>query len=879
MNLFPLTIRTILFLIILFILPLVVCPVLGQAVQKRKLTSDFYHLWGNTHIDKISNDANWLSYKTEYENGIDTISVKSLLNNSRFYFPSGYNSTFAGNDFFVCQSSTNLNLLNLKTLNNEVISNVAKYNYCEADHNLVILKKNTDKNTVLLVRSLKNNSVREISNIKDFSVSPKNSFMIYSTSSEDHSTIHLLNLITEEDIKVVTKPKKSLFSTFTWQKGGEALAFFGLSDNLKISSLYFYNFKNKKLSELKEEEIIGLPQKLFFYWDPFFKIVISDNLQHVFFSVKPNELSNIPLDSSPEIWNANDKWIYPQSQINGNFESSPKIAVWNLKLNQCRQVTTPNYPKLILAGDFQNTVLYNPVQYEPQFNDEGPSDFYILDLNTFEKSLLLKKQFEHKFSVIPSPGGKFIAYYKDDNWWIYNIHLKSHTNVTSKIGIKFSSKNQLLSPESICGSPGWTTNDNEILIYDQYDIWAVRTDGTSFRRITQGRENNIVYRIDDNCALSSFSYIYDGAKNQVFDIGKTLILKGQGEDGKTGYFQWSSNNKLKTIIYEDSFIDELKYNIKENKFVFKEQKFNMPPKFQLIDSLSKKTTFYNSNEVHNKFFWGKSQLINYQNSKNESLKGILIYPANYDASLKYPLIVYIYELLSQNLHIYSNPTLYNESGFNPAVLSAEGYFVLMPDILLEKGNPGISAADCVIAATKKIIHSGLVDSSSVGLMGHSFGGYETSFIVTQTNLFTAAIPSGAITDLTSFYFTVNQNSGRPDWWRFHNVQWNIESSPFESPNLYDANSPIRHAEKIATPLLMWSGKEDGQVNPKQSIEFYLALRRLGKKNILLLYPDEHHTLTNTANQKDLTIRTLQWFDYFLKKKRDIANLWVAEGTE
>lgn len=164
-----------------------------------------------------------------------------------------------------------------------------------------------------------------------------------------------------------------------------------------------------------------------------------------------------------------------------------------------------------------------------------------------------------------------------------------------------------------------------------------------------------------------------------------------------------------------------------------------------------------------------------------------------------------------------------------------------------------------------------------GLIGHSFGGYETAFIITQTNLFKTAVAGSSVTDLTSFYLSVNLNDGKPDMWRFHNEQWRIGKTPFEAPEIYYNNSPVANAEKVNTPLLLWAGKEDKQADFRQSLEYYLALRRLGKKNILLLYPNEGHTLADKTNQRDLTGRILQWFAYYLKD--DKSSQWITNGVE
>lgn len=192
-----------------------------------------------------------------------------------------------------------------------------------------------------------------------------------------------------------------------------------------------------------------------------------------------------------------------------------------------------------------------------------------------------------------------------------------------------------------------------------------------------------------------------------------------------------------------------------------------------------------------------------------------------------------------------------------------------------KGDTGVSALDCVVAATNKVIEMNIVQKNKIGLLGHSFGGYETNFIVTQTNIFSAAVSGAGVSDLTSWYLSLGWNTGKPDMWRLESQQWRMGKSFYDDQESYYRNSPIIHATKIQTPLLLWAGKLDLQVDWHQTMEFYLALRRLEKKNIMLLYPNEQHVLFNAENQIDLTNRIEQWFDYHLKDNKTFS--WISKG--
>jgi len=863
-------------LFLLYILPLASCPLWGQSVQKKHLAPDGYGLWGEMHIDRISPDENWASFKISYQSGADTIFVRHLKHGNRyFHFAGGENSIFTKENFFICQTADQLQILNLETGQKQIISEVAQYGYIAATAQLLILRKK-NAGTALEIRFPFSPAVREIPDVTEFLASPDGRYLAFSTFLNGQNSLCILDLKRIYTPKKITSCSNENFTGLTWHKSSNAFAFFKLADNPANNSLFYFTVKNEKLYELNSESQSGLASGSALVYDPFYKIVISDNLQNVFFTAQTlTSDTQTKQKSNVEIWNANDKWIYPQNLNYGNYEAALKINLWKPQNNAIKPITSVKLPKIMLMADYQNAILFNPMEYEPQFEDEGPSDFYIINLETLETQPFLKKQFGHQTTVIPSPTGKYIAYFKENNWWIYTISTKIHKNITAAMDVKFTAKTRTLAPESLCGSPGWNNGDSEILLNDQYDIWAVSVQGNYSRRLTRGRESKISFRVAKSFDTNGLSYLYDGINAASLDLNKDLILHARGEDEKTGYFLWNRLRGVKPIIYEDIFVDELKYNLNTKGILFRQQKYDLSPQV-IYSSLSSETRIiHDSNPHQSKYFWGSSKLLRYQNSKGQNLKSALIYPASYEPGKKYPMVVNVYETQSNGLHIYNNPTLQNGAGFNSTILALEGYFVLLPDIVLEKGNPGISATDCVLAATKKVLEMGLVEQDKIGIIGHSFGGYEAAFIATQTSMFATAIASGGITDLNSFYFTVNQRSGKPDMWRFQSEQWNMGKTPYEDPISYYNNSPIMQAEKITAPVLLWTGKSDMQVDAHQSYEFYLALRRLGKKCIMMLYPNESHVLTDAANQKHITLKVLEWFDYFLKNNQD--KKWITEG--
>ncbi|MEP6930041.1 MAG: prolyl oligopeptidase family serine peptidase, partial [Flavobacterium sp.] len=682
------------------------------------------------------------------------------------------------------------------------------------------------------------------------------------------NTIVILDLNNIGNQKEVITLREYL-SNLTWQKDGHSLAFMKGVSGQKINGIYHYILESGKLFELSSQMWPDSFKDIPAVYEPDGKILISDDLEKVFFSFSTSK-NNAGTKGNPiaEVWHANDPLIYPMQRNKDRFEKDIKLAFWLPFADQVKIITSDEMPNVMLSGDCNYAVLSDPKAYEPQFEYEGSRDFYVLDLKTFEKKILLKKQPFFPWAFSFSPDGKYMAYFRDDSWWTYNFKTGINTNITAGTGAEFTAKERSLIPKSICGSAGWTQDNNQIILYDKFDLWAVHADGNLLKRLTRGREADIIFRIAPEHGRYNKDYFFDTVPSERLDLHNGLILTASGDDGKTGFYSWNLSGKEKPIVYKAGLVDQLLYSSDKKTFVFREQRFDMSPKLAIKKPAAIPEYFFSSNPQQKKYFWGRSELIEYQNSKGVKLKAALFYPAGYNPSKKYPMIVNIYEIKSSELHHFVNPTYYEENGFNLSIMTSEGYFVLFPDISLEYQNPGLSAADCVISAVEKVIALNIIDKDKIGLTGHSFGGYESSFIVTQTNIFAAAIASGAITDLVSFYHNINKSTGRPDMWRFKNEQWNMGDTPYSLPEAYYSNSPINFVHNIQTPVLLWSGKNDTQVDTSQSIEYYLALRRLGKKAALLLYPDQGHLIVNDEQQIDLSLRTLQWFDHFLKDRKE-----------
>lgn len=849
---------------ILWILLLVVLSAkLTAQNKKRQLTEADYKLWSTMNVEQLSEGGNWVSYSLHYESNADTLFVKHTKRHKTFTFPGGSNGRFVKDGFFICQDSEGeLLIQNLSKGTLKVITDVSHYTIAK-DGKQLIFQRTVEGKSDMVIRNLENTTEVVTSNVDSYSYSTEANSVVYSMGS----TLHITDLSSNVKRVIATGSKAGSFSDFAWQKNGESVAYFY---NDSVVSIGFYKIKEQKNYIFDSKSFGDFPRNNTIYNSSSTPLTISDDGGKVFFGTKPADV--IEENNGVQIWNTADKSLYPEKRNLKNWTTLPKLAVWVVDTNTFRFITNNEFPHLMLTGDQQNALLYNPIGNEPQFDRDAPIDFYLSDIKTGTKQLLLAKQSPDFNKLTVSATGKFVAYYKDKDWWIYDITAHEHQNLTSIIGVRFDDENYNRSGErKIAGIAGWTTDDEALLVYDTYDVWLVKTDGSGYKRLTDGRSEHISYRIvpesDVNQSHSNFSWNQKGT----FPLAEGLLLKSVS-DTKNGYYRWTEKNGIQEIVLSSNRIGPIQFSKNKEIFIYSDEHYHQAPRLLWQFKSSKPSLIYQSNIQQKQYEWGFSKLIRFENPKGELLKGALFYPAGYSPEKAYPMVVHIYEQQAAQYNAYVNPSEYNYDGFNISNFTSQGYFVLLPDIKKEIGNPGMSAVDCVTAAVNEVLQHEPVDAKRVGLLGHSFGGYQTNFIITQTNMFAAAISGAGIADIISNYLYVSPSTSRSNGWRYEFNQSSIGVSLFDNYDAYFRNSPITFARQIQTPLLLWAGDEDKTVHFHQSVEMYSALRRMQKSCTMLVYEDASHSLVKKEYQRDLTSRMHQWFDYYLKS--DSKPDWV-----
>jgi dipeptidyl aminopeptidase/acylaminoacyl peptidase len=822
---------------------------------KRQLTEADYKLWSTMNIEQLSDAGKWVSYSLHYESGNDTLFVKNTKTLTTFAIPKGINGRFAKEGFFICQNSDGQLLLrNLTSGSSEVTKDVISYSISRKG-NYVIIHRSGANGSELVIKNIGTTHEIIIPSVDSYSYNAVANSVVYNSGPR----LLLTDLDANLTKTITTCSATCTFSDFVWQKNGEAVAYFVRES---IVSLGYYSIKEQSNYLLGKDSSADFPKGSSIYNSSFTPLTISDNGTKVFFGLKPTEDNDEYL--GVQLWNTADKSLYQEKRKLKGWTVLPKVAVWIIADNTFKMVTSIEYPYLTLTGDQKNALLFNPIANDPQFDRDAPIDFYLLNIATGEQKLFLSKQSADLTKLSVSSTGRFVAYFKDNDWWVYDIDTNEHQNLTVLSGKTFNDETYNRSGEKkVAGIAGWTINDAALLIYDTYDVWLFKTDGSGYKKLTDGREKNLIYRVVpqslENQGISNFSWNQKGS----FNLAAGLVLKATN-DATSGYFRWEQNIGMHKIIFGSNRLSEIKISSNDDVTVYTEEHYHLPPRIIVRHKDQRAKILYASNAQQKKYNWGFSKLISFVNFKGETLKGALFYPAGYTPDKSYPMVVHIYERQAAQYSKYTNPTVFNYDGFNISNFTSQGYFVLLPDINKIEGNPGRSAVDCVSAAVAEVLAHEPINPNKIGLVGHSFGGYQTNFIITQTNIFAAAISGSGISDVVSDYLYVSGNTSKANGWRYEFNQASIGVSPFDNYDAYIRNSPITYAKHIKTPLLLWSGDQDITVNYSQSVELYLSLRRMQKASIMLLYEGDSHSIGNKLHQRDLTIRMQEWFNYYLQ---------------
>ncbi|MCU0705684.1 MAG: prolyl oligopeptidase family serine peptidase [Fimbriiglobus sp.] len=575
------------------------------------------------------------------------------------------------------------------------------------------------------------------------------------------------------------------------------------------------------------------------------------------------------------LWHWKDEAIQPMQKVRAGADRNKSYrCVYFLDTKEFkhvadedREVGVPQY------GDWGVGRSDKPYRGQT-WRSPNPVDYALVNVRTGESKPLVR---ELGGGVQSSPNGKAVAWFDGKDWFAATVPDGKPVNLTAKLKEKFFNEefDQPMTPTSY-GSAGWSTDDKYLFVYDRFDLWRLAADGSEAKNITDtGRALGVRLRLlrvekpddDDTPGV-----------DRGLDTGKPWLLAAENLTTRdTGFYRLPPNAKPQLLLMGARKYGPPTKAKKADTQILTVQTFHDYPDYYATDAQFKEMKrLTDINPRVREFNWGTAELVNFKSTDGQALQSILVKPENFDPSKKYPMVVYIYERLTDGLHTFRLPTVSRGQVINPTHYASNGYLVLMPDIAYKTGQPGPSAIKCVLPAIQAVVDRGFVNEQAIGINGQSWGGYQIAYMVTQTDRFKAAVAGAPVSNMISAYNGIRWGTGLPRQFQYEHTQSRIGGTPWTAPLKFIENSPVFFADKVNTPLLMIHNDADDAVPWYQGVEYYLALRRLQKEVYLLNYNNQPHNLSNRAAARDFAVRMQQFFDHHLKGEP--MPEWMAKGV-
>ncbi len=616
--------------------------------------------------------------------------------------------------------------------------------------------------------------------------------------------------------------------------------------------------------------------------------VFSDDASKLYLGIAPPPILNDTTLLKEEIvdvevWAWNDKLLYTQEKNRLENEKKRSYSVvFHIGQKRFVPLGSPELPELRFQEERNaNLALgFTEEPYTQYITSEGTphKDLYAVNLETGDKKQIVK---DLRCNPRLSPAGKYIAWWSDPDtaWFAWNAGTGNIARLTDNRTVPFfDEETDVPDYPGEHGLAAWTESDGALLIYDKYDLWKIDPDGKKKpQRVTNGRESKTVFR-----------YIKLDPEQRSIPRNAPMLLHKFNDVTKTEAYTWlnlpqenTSNLGVFVPFLKEKWNEGYAYTrspIKaryDEAFLYSRENYASFPNLIYASPDVGEKLISNANPQQSEYNWGSIEMVEWTSLTGEKIKGLLVKPEGFDPKKQYPMIVNFYERLSDELNRHRAPD-FHRSQINFTVYASRGYLVFAPDINYRIGYPGESAYDAIMSGVTSLISKGFVDPKRVALQGHSWGGYQSAYLVTRTNLFACAEAGAPVANMTSAYGGIRWESGLNRAFQYEHQQSRIGGTLWEKPKQYIENSPLFALDKVETPLLILSNDKDGAVPWYQGIELFTGLRRLGKPAWLLNYNDEPHWPVKIQNRVDFQKRMQQFFDHYLMDAPEPS--WMKRGV-
>ena len=919
---------------IAFLVFIIGLPFLAQAQDQ--LTFEDVMKFEDITQSSISDQGNWLMYTVAPDRGDARVVVQSVSGTQKYELKLVSSPTMSSDETWVAARTqaalthrlkdqrnapkNGMALLSLEDGSVERIDSVARFEFSNNGQWLVYQKlqskeveelksKNKRLGSPLRLRNVATQQEMSFDFVSEFAFDSLSAYLAFAVvdTSNAKNGLFVIYLDSQEQLPI-EQTTFGLFSNLTWAPKTANLAYTTSSYNQEYlhSDAYLKLWDSKRNSvstlvapdEVDQEYALRSRNQLVFTHD-------GDRL---FFGLRDRAMVDLEMpDIAAEEFSENTELVEGAESVQGaeNNEQlydidaiisgrgldiwhgedplikTQEILTWDRRKNHLYtsvvhlgrktkwvQLADKIMPEVRIAHNSERVLGYNNQPYQREITWDGSySNWYLVDVNSGDRTSLLTH-----YGSWPelSPSGQQVVWYADKHWYLHTVATNKTQNLTEALDVPFYNEDHDYPSEVPgYGVAGWTKGDEQVLIYDKFDIWSFTTrDGRSIN-ITGGlgRADHRIFRVIDA----------DRSGNPVGKNGELLLSSYHDLRKNFGFYStYLEDTKVTPLLEEDkkfTFVGKAKHS---DAVLYKREAYNEFPNLWVASDASFEAVKQHTQlhmDLKERWNWGTAELVDWLSTDGTFMQGVVIKPDNYDPNKRYPIMTYYYRFFTDRLHDFNEPKTNHRPVFAQYV--SDDYVVFLPDVRFEIGRPGFAATKSVVPGIQKLVGMGIADSEKLGLHGHSWSGYQTAFIVTQTDIFDAAVSGAPVSNMTSAYGGIRWASGMARSFQYEKTQSRIGKTLVEAPLIYLENSPVFYADKITTPMLIQHGDDDGAVPWYQSIEMYIAMRRYNKDVIFLQYHGEPHHLQRFENKLDYAIRMKEYFDYYLKGEGEPE--WIISG--
>ncbi len=908
--------------------------------EKKALDHDAYDIWNRITASAISNDGNWVRWTLGPVEKDATLRIRERVGSRFYEYARGENALFSADSRFAAfkivaakdsvrqakldkkksedMPKAGLGILDLSSGGFDQIERVMSFKMPEEGSGWIAYRleksevepdttaearKETEKpeeepeeekdekkdqkdGTTLVVRNLETGAETTFDLVTDYVFSKDGSWLAFARSEKDGESDGVYVVRTGETAESALMSGDGDYKQLAMDEGSRQLAFVSNRNDYEADqpafTLYHVRLGDENARPLATEGNEAFAEGWWISENG--NVSFSDSGDRLFFGTaprpEPEPEDDDVLDEEKvkvDVWSWRDPLLQPMQLLQAENEKKRSYrAVVHLDSGSIVQLASIEVPDVTVAdeGDASAVLGTSNLPYRKEISWDSPRyyDGYLVDIETGERTLILEGVQDF---LRLSPEGKYVFWWDRNElaWMTMSTSTREIVDVSSKVPfpVDYELHDWPYKPNSN-GFAGWTEGDERFLINDTYDLWELDPDGEDDPvNVTDGlgRNENLRLRFMD----------LDREESSI-DPDDDLLLSVLDRETMDGGFYRDrvEGNRVPEQLLQSNH--SYGFSVRKAKdadvLLYTRSNFQEFPDLWTSDlDFGNARKMSNANPQQKDYLWGTAELVTWTSIDGEPLKGILYKPEGFDPARKYPMMVYFYEKMSTGLNSHVIPSA-GSSSINRTFYVSRGYLVFIPDIPYKVGYPGESAMNAVMPGIASLIDEGFVDADHIGVQGHSWGGYQIAYMVTQTNLFAAAEAGAPVSNMTSAYGGIRWGSGMSRMFQYEMTQSRIGGTLWDATLRYIHNSPLFQAPKVETPLLMMHNDEDGAVPWYQGIEYFVALRRLNKPVWMLNYNGEAHGLRKNHNRKDWTIRLQQFFDHYLKNAP--APVWLMEGV-